>query len=155
MKVVFLSFAVTLLYKMPKETQYPKTFKLLLAVKETTTISIDATPCLRLTHRKHIPTDEIVYLESEINYTNVYTADNRKHISSFTLKKLEARIVKPNFIRINRGCLVNIKHITEITGIKRNGQAQLSNGSVLIISRRKFDNLKNILEQNFSEKNQS
>jgi DNA-binding LytR/AlgR family response regulator len=116
--------------------------------------SIDTTQCLRLTHRKQIPTDDIVYLESEINYTNVYTADNRKHLSSFTLKKLEARIIKKDFIRINRGCLVNTKHITEIIGIKRNGQAQLSNGSVLLISRRKFDNLKNILDKSSTKINE-
>lgn len=122
-------------------------------MKKETITTIDTTQCLRLTHRKQIPTDDIVYLESEINYTNVYTADNRKHLSSFTLKKLEARIIKHDFIRINRGCLVNTKHITEIIGIKRNGQAQLSNGSVLLISRRKFDNIKNILNKTLAESN--
>ncbi len=103
-------------------------------------------PCLRLTHRKQIPTNDIIYLESEINYTNVYTSDNKKHISSFTLKVLEARIIKKEFLRINRGCLVNLKHITQIIGFKGNCQAELSNGSMLIISRRKFENIKTHLE---------
>lgn len=107
--------------------------------KDATLTHFDIDQCLRLTHRNHIPTDDIIYLESEINYTNVYTSDNRKHISSFTLKILEARILKNDFMRINRGCLVNLKHITQIVGLKRNAQAHLSNGSVLTISRRKFE----------------
>ena len=101
----------------------------------------DEGQCLRLTHRKQIPTVDIIYMESEVNYTNVYTSDNRKHISSFTLKKLEARIVESDFHRINRGCLVNLNHITEIRGEKRNAFAKLSNGSVHIISRRKFEKI--------------
>lgn len=116
-------------------------------MKETVTPTSDVKHFLRLTHKSQIPTDEIVYLESEINYTNIYTSDNRKHLSSFTLKKLESRIVESDFIRINRGCLVNPKHITQITGIKRNAQARLSNGSELIISRRKFDIIKNIFDK--------
>ncbi|WP_394996145.1 LytR/AlgR family response regulator transcription factor [Emticicia sp.] len=113
--------------------------------KEFPLVHLNADQCLRLTHRYQIPTNDIIYLESEINYTNVYTSDNRKHISSFTLKILEARIVKNDFLRINRGCLVNLKHITQIIGLKRNAQARLSNGSILTISRRKFDNIRNIL----------
>lgn len=105
---------------------------------------------LRITHRNQIPTDDIIYLESEINYTHIYTADNRRHISSFTLKKLEARILQYSFLRINRGCLVNLNHITQITGFKRNAQAKLSNGSVLHISRRKFDKIANILPHRVS-----
>lgn len=113
--------------------------------KEPSFDNLNTDQCLRLTHRYHIPTNDIIYLESAINYTNVYTSDNRKHLSSFTLKILEARILKDDFIRINRGCLVNPKHITQIIGLKRNAQAHLSNGSVLTISRRKFDNLRNRL----------
>ncbi len=113
--------------------------------KESAQASLDTDQCLRLTHRNYIPTEKIIYMESEINYTNVYTSDNRKHISSFTLKLLEARIVEENFLRINRGCLVNLNHITHITGIKRNAQARLSNGAVLTISRRKFEGITNKL----------
>jgi two-component system LytT family response regulator len=109
--------------------------------KESLLAHFDADQCLRLTHRYQIPTDDIIYLESEINYTNVYTTDNQKHLSSFTLKLLEARIVEQNFLRINRGCLVNLKHITQITGLKRNAQARLSNGAILSISRRKFEKI--------------
>ena len=109
-------------------------------------ITIDTNNCLRLTHRKHIPTNKIIYMESEINYTNVCTTDNRKHISSFTLKILEARIVKKDFLRINRGCLVNLNHVTHIIGIKGNSQARLSDGSVLVIARRKYEIIKNRLD---------
>jgi DNA-binding LytR/AlgR family response regulator len=123
------------------------TIKLLKAVEQPTYTITETTKCLRLTHRLIIPTDEIIYLESEINYTNVYTLDNRKLISSFTLKKLETQIIQENFVRINRGCLVNTNHIIEVTGIKRNGYAQLSNGLVLIVSRRKFDTIKDIIDR--------
>jgi DNA-binding LytR/AlgR family response regulator len=110
--------------------------------KKTSSLDLAVDQCLRLTHRYLIPTNDIIYLESEWNYTNVYTSDNKKHISSFTLKILESRITEDDFLRINRGCLVNLKHITQITGLKRNGQALLSNGSILNISRRKFEIIK-------------
>lgn len=105
------------------------------------------TSLLRLTGKYQIPTSTIIYLESEWNYTNVYTSDNKKHLSSFTLKILEARILEKNFLRVNRGSLVNLNHVTEITGLKRNAQVELSNGSVLTISRRKYEILKNRMEQ--------
>lgn len=105
------------------------------------------TSVLRLAGKYQIPTNSIVYLESEWNYTNVYTSDNKKHISSFTLKILEARIVEKDFLRVNRGSLVNLNHIKEIKGLKRNAQVELSNGSVLTISRRKYEALKDRMAQ--------
>lgn len=100
---------------------------------------------LRLTHATHILTDDILYLEADWNYTIVYTADNRQHMSSFNLAKLEARIMASNFLRISRGCLININFLKEIKIWPGNTEACLSNGSVHNISRRKFEGLKDIL----------
>jgi DNA-binding LytR/AlgR family response regulator len=97
---------------------------------------------LRLTHRKNIPTDEIIYLESEVNYTQVYTSDNQKHISSFSLKILEQRITQNLFLRISKSYLVNPKYVKLMRGMKRDCQVILVNNIILSVSRRKFNEVR-------------
>ena len=102
----------------------------------------------RLNSKNLINTEDIVYLQSDWNYTNVYTIDNRIILSSFTLKILEKRIFDKTFIRINRGSLVNIRHISTIKDKGKYGEATMQNGSVLPISRRKLDIVKKVFESN-------
>lgn len=106
--------------------------------------SCDFAENLRLNSKNQINTDDIVYLQSDWNYTNVHTIDNRIILSSFTLKILEKRIFDKAFIRINRGSLVNIKHISKIKDNGRCGEATMQNGSILPISRRKLNMVKKV-----------
>jgi two-component system, LytTR family, response regulator len=99
-------------------------------------------PHLRLTHRINIPTDEIIYLEAEVNYTQVHTCDNQKHISSFSLKNLEARIINSLFLRINKSYLVNPKYVKLMRGLKRDSHIILINNLVLPVSRRKYNEIR-------------
>ena len=101
---------------------------------------------LRLNNKNQIHTNEILYLQSEWNYTHVFTSDNRKLLSSFTLKILEKRILNKAFIRINRGFLVNLNHVSQINESGRGGEVTLLNGSVFPISRRKFSTVKYLFE---------
>lgn len=92
---------------------------------------------LRLTSRNIIPSNEILYLKSDINYTIVHTVDNRKHISGFTLKLLEKRILNTAFLRINKGLLINSNYINEVTKREKEVFVTLQNGEMLPVSRRK------------------
>lgn len=104
---------------------------------------------LRLTGRIIIPKEEILYLESDWNYTNVHTLDKRKHISGFTLKFLEKRISDKSFLRINKGLLINRQYIRQVSSMQKEAFVLLTNGQVLPVSRRKY----RILRESFENTN--
>ncbi|WP_158561295.1 LytTR family DNA-binding domain-containing protein [Emticicia sp. C21] len=121
-----------------------------LIQKENLRFLCDLQESLRLNNKNRINTDDIVYLQSDWNYTHVHTIDNRKILSSFTLKILEKRIFDKDFIRINRGSLVNIRRISTIKDNGKVGEATMYNGSVLPISRRKLNTVKRVFESSAS-----
>jgi len=97
---------------------------------------------LRLTSRNIIPTNNIIYLQSDWNYTIIHTLDNSKYISGFTLKILEKRLSDNSFLRINRGLLINSQHIRQLSSVKKEAFVLMENGEVLPVSRRKYNFLK-------------
>jgi len=103
---------------------------------------MDTLTLLRLNRENIIPKNDILYLESDWNYTFVHTRDNSKHISSFTLKILERRISDTCFLRINKGLLINIQHISHVSSEKKEAFVMMTNGKALPVSRRKYDLLK-------------
>ncbi|WP_420316692.1 LytR/AlgR family response regulator transcription factor [Ekhidna sp.] len=56
---------------------------------------------------------EILYAESEDNYTNIYLED-RKLVVSHTLKSVEEQLTPFGFVRIHKSYLVNFQKITSI-----------------------------------------
>ncbi|MGZ3862513.1 MAG: LytR/AlgR family response regulator transcription factor [Bacteroidia bacterium] len=59
--------------------------------------------------------DEITHFESDRNYTNIYTTDN-KYISSKNLGEYEEMLKEQqSFYRVNKSCIVNLSHITNYT----------------------------------------
>ncbi len=56
--------------------------------------------------------EDIVYLRSDLNYTQVYLVDGTKYLFSYTLKRYDDFFKEnDNFIRIHRAVIVNKKHI--------------------------------------------
>ena len=94
---------------------------------------------LRLTNRQFIPSIDIVYLQSDINYTDVHTLDNRKHTSGFTLKILANRITDTNFLRINKGLIINRQYVKEVSSMQKEAFVLMTNGTILPVSRRKYN----------------
>jgi two-component system, LytTR family, response regulator len=84
-----------------------------------------------------VPSNDIMYLESDCNYTKVYSSDKSKIVSSFTLKVLEKRITDETFLRINRGLSINIKYMSHLCFIDNLTHVMLSNGKTLPVSRRR------------------
>lgn len=69
---------------------------------------INHTPHVHVGSRKYFSPDQMVFLESDINYTLIHLTDGRKVLSSTTLSKIEKRLsVFKNFLRINRQSIVN------------------------------------------------
>lgn len=101
---------------------------------------------LQLSSRKKIPTSQILYLESDRNYTVVHTKNDHKYMSGLTLKVLEKRILDTSFKRINKGLLINFQHFISISAESKEKYVCLTNGKSLPFSRRKFIDLKAYLE---------
>jgi len=62
---------------------------------------------------KSIEADDILYVEGDDNYANIYTY-SRKHVVSHTLKSVEEQLSTKGFIRIHKSYLVNFRKITSI-----------------------------------------
>ncbi len=58
-------------------------------------------------------TQDIVYCESDDNYTNVKLANGSKILVSKTLKDIDETLAGPDFFRIHNSYLININHISK------------------------------------------
>jgi two-component system LytT family response regulator len=80
--------------------------------------------------------DAIIYLEASINYTQLFVTGDKTFLVSRTLKDFEDMLPQERFIRIHNSYIVNKAFVEKyIRG--DGGQAVLSNGVVLDISKRK------------------
>lgn len=79
---------------------------------------------------------EIIYCESDSNYTTIYLTNKRKSIISRTLGDIEGMLSKDIFCRIHHSYLINIKHLHRY--IKGNGgYVELSEENFVKVSSRK------------------
>jgi DNA-binding LytR/AlgR family response regulator len=82
----------------------------------------------------HVQTDEILYCQSDSNYTHVYFARKKNKMTvATTLKTIEDRLVAKGFLRVNRSELVNQEYILSYNA----HLVTLVNGTVLPIARRR------------------
>ena len=58
---------------------------------------------------------EILYIESEGNYLNIYTRDNVVKIRE-TMTAMEKELLEKGFVRCHKGYLVNMEHMEELKG---------------------------------------
>lgn len=84
---------------------------------------------------------EIIYLQSDNCYTNIYLIDNSKHLMCKTLKNYEEELDNDLFFRCHKSYLINRLFIKEI--IKECGEYLiLTTGTKIPIARRKSLELK-------------
>lgn len=76
---------------------------------------------------------QIVYCQSDINYTQLFFDDHRPLLVAKTLKHYEDLLREHNFCRIHQSYLVNRKYAVGI----RNENLLLSNGELLAISKKR------------------
>ena len=104
-----------------------------------TTIDNDSFVLVNIGSRKKIDPKQIIMLQADINYTNVYLIDGSSILVSYTLKKLAMRFVEfEHFIRPNKSILLNMKYVTDFDGSFL--QISFPSGEVLkntVVSRRK------------------
>jgi len=90
--------------------------------------------------------NDITHLESDRNYTIIYTKENKKYTSSRNLGEYEEMLKdNPLFYRANKSCLVNINQITDYT----KGEPcmiVITNGYEQEVSRRKKQELVDLIK---------
>lgn len=84
--------------------------------------------------RKKVPSEQILYLQSDLNYTKVFLVNGQMIFSSTTLKTIEGRLSEnPEFLRINRGVVINRQHVKTY----QEASVELSNNLQFVVSRRR------------------
>jgi len=79
--------------------------------------------------------EDVIRLESDINYTRFYFNDGTKLMVTKTLKEFDKMLSDHSFIRIHQSHLVNTNFIKEY--LKQDGKLVLKNGDKISVSSRK------------------
>ena len=83
---------------------------------------------------KYILVNTITRCEAISNYTRIHIEKGWPIIVCHTLRYFEEKLTEAGFIRIHRGEMINKSHILKY---EKGGILQLTDGSVLTISRRR------------------
>ena len=78
--------------------------------------------------------EQIIRLQSESNYTYIYTTDHKPILMAKVLAEYESMLKPLGFIRTHRSHLVNRMHVSHI---QCNGTIKMDDDSIADISRRK------------------
>lgn len=84
-------------------------------------------------------TDDIIRCEAVGNYTRFYIKEKKPLITSRTLKDYEDILTEQKFLRVHRAHLINPKWVVSYT---RDHELKMTDGSVVQVSRRKWDFIK-------------
>lgn len=87
--------------------------------------------------KKNISPQDIIYLESQGNYTMFYLNNNKKELSSHTLQIFEKKLAGYNFFRVSRSHIVNFSAIQWLNKECKEMSVLLKNGEQLSVSRRR------------------
>jgi two-component system LytT family response regulator len=87
--------------------------------------------------KKDISPQDILYLESQGNYTMLYLNDNKKALSSRTLQVFEQKLKDYNFYRVNRSYIVNFSAIEWLSSGCKEMSILLKSGEQFLVSRRR------------------
>ncbi len=89
-----------------------------------------------------IDISHIVRCEARINYTHIFTSNNKKYIVSKTLKDFEDTLPKNIFCRVHQSHIINLNYIKKYNRGK-NASIVMQDDSVIEISTRKKDDFLN------------
>lgn len=94
----------------------------------------------------YLDTDNIVYLQGDINYTHIHLIQGNKITSSKTLKDFEQLLPLKHFFRIHKAYIINLSYVSKY--LKGDGgEVIMSEGSSLEVSRNKKAELLALLSQ--------
>ena len=79
--------------------------------------------------------DEIIFIESDGNYSSIYTTNNKKIVVTKKLKEVNALLPEEVFFRIHNSYIINLKKVKEF--LKTDGYVVLENNQRIPVSRQK------------------
>ena len=85
-----------------------------------------------------LPKKEIIFCESDSNYTRIYMVDEKPILISRTLKNVENMLGGKPFYRVHHSFLINILHVKKYVR-SAGGYLVMSNGKTVNVSRSKKD----------------
>jgi len=88
--------------------------------------------------------DDILYFESDGNYTTVFLKDDKSIVVSKAIGKFEEMIDRKDFFRIHNSYLININHVNKFIR-SDGGYVVLENGKTITVARSKKDAFMEIL----------
>ncbi|WP_162628219.1 LytR/AlgR family response regulator transcription factor [Arcticibacterium luteifluviistationis] len=83
----------------------------------------------------------ILFIKAEQNYSVFHLENGNQLTSAYTLKHYEKHLHNNNFIRLSRSFLVKRSFVKEIDKQTNSSYAVLKNGSKILISRRRLQNV--------------
>lgn len=93
--------------------------------------------------RLNKPVSQVLFLQSEVNYTHIHLKNGEHHIVATTLKELEKRLGSYGFWRCNKSNLVNL---AAVKILKNDGVVKIRNFEPIRISRRRKMELPQVLD---------
>jgi DNA-binding LytR/AlgR family response regulator len=95
--------------------------------------------------RKQFSPSDIMWLESDVNYTRLHFSDGSVYITSINIGKLEARFASYNFFRTNRSYVINLDFMANYE--KETASIRMENNETIQISRRRVKQFINFSNQ--------
>lgn len=62
-----------------------------------------------------VPVSEIASIVADGELLHIVTAENQRYVINYRLKDLESRLAPERFIRLSRGAIANVEHISHIS----------------------------------------
>ncbi len=90
-----------------------------------------------------LESDEILYAESDGNYSTIFLEEGRKIVLTKKLKEVNELLPKENFFRVHNSFIVNLNKIKEF--IKTDGYVVLQSNHRIPVSRQKKSNFLDLL----------
>lgn len=91
-----------------------------------------------------LPIQDIIRLEAEGSYTTFHLLDKKKLLASRTLKDFADLLDERRFIRIHKSHVVNRQYVKSMLNTH---QLLMEDNTTVDVSRRKWDEVKNLLKQ--------
>ena len=82
-----------------------------------------------------ISLDDIIRIQAEGSYANIFCTNKKKLLVSKSLKEFETSLEDESFFRIHKSHLINFKHIKKYAPTKDGGYIEMSDGSTVEVAR--------------------
>lgn len=86
--------------------------------------------------------NDILYIESQMEYSKIVTHNQEPIIALLALKKIEEKLTSPSFVKVHRSYIVNVNYINEID----NGKIFIGN-AIIPISKHYKKNIQDFLNK--------